>query len=129
MNDRDLETLLQKYRPADPPAELQARVDNSSHQFTNSIHEITNPPIHQLAWPWAVAAAALLAAAIGLHVTASAAVGSNVAADHDRRVDVLATALGGSQADRLLAESVVSDEDRTAAEAERQRRRLELSSQ
>jgi hypothetical protein len=56
MDDRDLERLLARYRPADPPADLRA-------------HALARAPIGDAGrtWPWAVAAAALLAISVGLH--------------------------------------------------------------
>lgn len=118
MDDRDIETLLAKYRPGEPPAGLQA-----------SIHQLTTSPTHQLTWPWAVAAAALLAIAIGLHVRAPAATDFAASADRDRRAETITAELGGSAADRLLARAVTAEEDRLSDEAEIQRRRSELTRQ
>jgi hypothetical protein len=47
----DLEDLLRRYRPADPPPGLEARI-------------FGEPRV----WPWAAAAAALLALTLGLQV-------------------------------------------------------------
>lgn len=56
MDDRDIEALLEKYRPAQPPADLRA-----------SIHQLADSAIRRSTWPWAVAAAALLAIAVAFH--------------------------------------------------------------
>jgi hypothetical protein len=58
MNDHDLEATLRRYRPVGPPADLGAHVLAARRT-----------------WPWAAAAAALLAVALG----ARAAVDSVVA--------------------------------------------------
>lgn len=60
MDDREVEALLYKYRPAGAPAGLRARINNSIHASS-----------HPLIWPWLAAAAALLAIAIVLHGTAT----------------------------------------------------------
>lgn len=59
MNDDDLERLLRGYRPAAPRAALRERVMDAG-------------PAPGRTWPWAAAAAALLAATIGLHHAAGA---------------------------------------------------------
>jgi hypothetical protein len=49
MTDPELDDLLRRYRPAGPPAELRARLIASAAPMPRT-------------WPWAAAAAALLAA-------------------------------------------------------------------
>lgn len=56
MDDREIRALLEKYRPAEPPPDLQA-----------SVHQLADSAIRRLTWPWAVAAAALLVIAVALH--------------------------------------------------------------
>jgi hypothetical protein len=56
MNDEQLEQRLRRVRPAGPSAELRARIMSA------------RPAAR--AWPWAVAAAALLALAVSLQVSA-----------------------------------------------------------
>ena len=51
-SDDDLEAALRRYRPADPSSELRARV-------------LMPPTQARRTWPWSVAAAALLAVAVG----------------------------------------------------------------
>lgn len=53
MTDPELEDLLRQYRPAAPSPELRAHVVAAL------------PAVHRT-WPWAAAAAALLAATLGL---------------------------------------------------------------
>src|SRR3954468_16206837 len=63
MQDSELEALLSRYRPADPPGGLEDRLlEQPALVFRDP-----------RTWPWAVAAAALLAVTIGLHVAALAA--------------------------------------------------------
>ncbi len=56
MDDRDLEELLRRYKPGGPPPELRARIVSTS--------------LVRRTWPWAAAAAALLALTIGVHASA-----------------------------------------------------------
>jgi hypothetical protein len=53
MTEPDVEDVLRRYRPAGPPAELRARV----------VERLL--PVGR-AWPWAIAAAVLLSATLGL---------------------------------------------------------------
>jgi len=53
--DSDLESRLRRYRPAGPAPDLRERV-------------LTRSPQVRRTWPWAVAAAALLAIAVGFGV-------------------------------------------------------------
>ena len=55
MNDEQLDDLLRHVRPAGPPPELRARILGARRS--------------PRAWPWAVAAAALLALTVGLQVS------------------------------------------------------------
>jgi len=57
-DDHDLETLLRRYQPVGPPPALRTRIVDSAVD-------------RRRAWPWAVAAAALLAATVGLHMGTS----------------------------------------------------------
>jgi hypothetical protein len=56
MNEPDVEDLLRRYRPVGPPPELRGRV------------VAPVPPVRR-AWPWAAAAAALLASVCVLQVS------------------------------------------------------------
>ena len=71
--DRELEAAMRRYRPAGPRSELRARV----------VTPRLGPP---RTWPWALAAAALLAIAVGF----SAAGGSVGAAPADETTGALA---------------------------------------
>jgi hypothetical protein len=57
MNDHDIEDLLRRHRPAGPLPALRARI-------------LSAPIRSRRVWPWAVAAAALLAAAVSLQISA-----------------------------------------------------------
>jgi hypothetical protein len=61
VNDDQLEQLLNRYRPVGPPDDWLSPITGSSN------HPIAKSP---RAWPWAIAAAALLVITIGLHVLA-----------------------------------------------------------
>jgi hypothetical protein len=54
MTDPELEDLLRRYQPAGPPAALRARILGDT------------TPVGRT-WPWAVAAAVLLATVVGTH--------------------------------------------------------------
>jgi hypothetical protein len=72
MTDPEIEDLLRRYRPAGPPPDLRGRVMTEA------------APVGRT-WPWAAAAAVLLATVVGL----------NLAAEHtydDLRQGVLQTA-------------------------------------
>lgn len=56
MTDPELDALLRRYRPAGPPPELRARV-------------VASEPPAVRAWPWAAAAAILLAAVCAMQLS------------------------------------------------------------
>lgn len=92
--------LLRKYRPVGPPADLRARI---------LVPE-------RAAWPWAVAAAALLVATLGLQLAidsmAVRAIEVTVAPfDFEARVSQLTVALGGGEDARRRATLLAVDED------------------
>jgi hypothetical protein len=94
------EDLLRKYRPVGPPGDLRARL---------LVPE-------QVAWPWAVAAAALLALTVGLHAaTGSRARGEYAALGDpfpfDLRVAMIADTLGGGEDARRRAWLLVNQEE------------------
>src|SRR4051812_36910317 len=101
MQDSELEALLNRYRPADPPDALGDR--------------LLEPPAPLLrdprTWPWAVAAAALLAVTIGLHVAALVASAPGADPLDAQRVQVVAEQIGGPGA-RVMAEDIVRQEQR-----------------
>jgi hypothetical protein len=102
-NDRDLEHLLRRFRPSDPPSGLRGR--------------IMVPERSQPAWPWAAAAAALLASAITFTLATERQAGRVDLGPDRSRVEVadLAAALGGDAAARQLAESIVLEAQLRAA--------------
>jgi hypothetical protein len=61
VNDHELEQLLNRYRPVGPPDDLFSSITGLVRSRTAGVRR---------AWPWAVAAAALLALTIGLHMSA-----------------------------------------------------------
>jgi hypothetical protein len=93
MNDRDIESLLRRYRPV-------AQISKSPN-FHISKSART--------WPWAVAAAALLAVSIGLH--AAAARGPETVSLVDgARVQAIVNELGGTPERRIMAEWIARRE-------------------
>lgn len=115
--DTKIEELLSRYRPADPRSDLWVQIS-------------TFPPsqIFKSTWPWAVAAAALLAITVGLHAAVVAAPESSLLVDA-ARVQAIVDELGGGPENRTVAESIAHreamlEQERVArtsgAEAERQ---------
>jgi hypothetical protein len=109
MQDSELEALLKKYRPVDPPHGLERR--------------IFDPPPGRIArterrtWPWAVAAAALLAITVGLHAFSISASPTRPGVVLDeQRVQAVADEIGGPNA-RVGAEHIVRQEQRADADA------------
>jgi hypothetical protein len=107
MNDRAIENLLRRYRPAGPMADLARQITKSpDRQFTKP------PPT----WPWAAVAAALLVITVGLHAAVIPPPRDNPVADADR-VRLLTEQLGASPEARAVAEWLAMLE----AQAERDR--------
>lgn len=102
MDERQVEDLLKRYRPAGPPDALRARC-------------LTPPPVARV-WPWAAAAAALLAIVVGSQAAvAGATVGANIVTapdDRDNAVAALTEAFGGDGAARRTAEQIVDQQMR-----------------
>jgi hypothetical protein len=103
--DTEIEELLNRYRPAEPPSDLWDHISTFSHS-----------QISKSSWPWAVAAAALLALTVGLHAgTFGRGVGHEYPVD-ERRVQAVADDLGGPQ-NRVMAQWIVLQEARAEREA------------
>ena len=105
------EDLLRKYRPAGPPPDLRQRVCGGESLGGAALY---GPP--RLAWPWAVAAAALLAWTIGIHLQTLALAANALGQRPDRlsvdtRVAALTEALGGSEDARRTALLLVAKEE------------------
>jgi len=109
MQDSELEALLKKYRPVDPPHGLEQRI------FDPPSGHVARP--ERRTWPWAVAAAALLAITVGLHALsiASSPARPDVILD-EQRVQAVANEIGGPNA-RVRAEYIVRQEQRADADA------------
>ena len=94
------EDLLRKYRPVGPPADLRARL---------LVPE-------RAAWPWAAAAAALLALTFGLHFATSTLDAPSTVPHEDPfgvddRIAYATAALGGSDEARRMAALIVMEEE------------------
>jgi hypothetical protein len=107
-SDDDLERLLRRYEPAPPPASLRARALGAR-------------PDARRAWPWAAAAAAMLAAIVWLH-GARARVLEQSEIDgppRSREEEALLTdMLGGSDEARAIARTIVALDDASGRDAE-----------
>jgi hypothetical protein len=95
LNDPELERLLRRFQPTDPPSGLRAR--------------IVLVPTSQPVWPWAAAAAALLASAMTFKMATEREAGRiDLGRDHSAvQVGELTAVLGGDAEARELAESIV----------------------
>lgn len=97
MQDLNIEEMLRRYRPVDPPARLRARVLSIAAR--------------QRIWPWAIAAAALLLVTVIFHRASGNAIAvARVTAGpaiSNRMTDDLTSILGGDEAARALAEAIV----------------------
>jgi hypothetical protein len=107
MNDRDLEESLLKYQPAEPAVDL-------IRQITHATDRLPAKPI----WPWAIAAAALLAVTVVLHGMSFAGSPDDSHAALQREIADVTAALGGDPLDRAVAVLIVQ---RERARAEEQR--------
>jgi hypothetical protein len=116
MHDRDIESLLRRYRPMAASHGLGDRITQSpNRQITKS----------DRTWPWAVAAAALLAISVGLHATVPPAPDTSPLVDA-QRVQAIADELGGSPESQVMAEWIVRQEARAERDAESARARASV---
>jgi len=109
MNDENLERLLRRYEPVPPSASLRARVVGTHGS--------------RRAWPWAVAAAALVVLTVGLQA-ASARLLRDVAGAvqpnaQTEEVDALATMMGDADDPGGAARQMIErrDADRALEES------------
>ena len=106
MKDDDLERLLQRYEPAAPPASLRARAIGARTEA-------------KPAWPWAVAAAALLAMTVWLHGARTllpTPAGADTPSSYGEEA-LLAEMLGGTDDARAMARTIVALDDASQREA------------
>jgi hypothetical protein len=101
IDNDDLEHLLRRYEPSAPSSSLRARVLHGS-------------PDAGRAWPWAVAAAALLATTIWLHGSRNRVLQEplidDVSSSHTEEA-LLTDMLGGGDEARRIAERIVALEE------------------
>lgn len=97
MRDSEIEDLLRRYQPVAPSPDLSARIFDGRASRT---------------WPWAAAAAALLAMTIALHAATNrlASRGVPAASEAGPTVDDLAAALGGGDEARRMAELILLEQ-------------------
>ena len=98
--DTKVEELLSRYRPTEPRTDLWDQISTFPH---SQIYK------SERAWPWAVAAAALLAISVGLHA-AVAPPPDPVPLVDGARVQAIVDDLGGSPEVRVMAESIAQRE-------------------
>lgn len=94
---QDIEDLLRRYRPVEPPAVLRQRIA---------------PVVPRPLWPWAAAAAVLLAANTAVQMASNQMVARLGTADRDvsPAIDDLAMSLGGGATAQLFAATVVANQ-------------------
>jgi len=102
VDERQVEELLKRYRPAGPP---------------NALRERCLPPSPATrVWPWAAAAAALLAITVGIKAAAADVIaGAGVVVTPDtsaRAIADLAEVFGGDAAARRVAEQIIEQQMR-----------------
>ena len=102
MHESDVEQLLRRYQPAGPPPELETRIFAPARPLRT--------------WPWATAAAALLALTAGLHVATNRLADRAVPAAAETRptVDDLTAAFGGGDEARRVAELILLEQQARA---------------
>jgi hypothetical protein len=95
----DIEQRLRRYRPVGPPRELRVRA-------------LEIQPRVARAWPWAAAAAALLAMTIGFQVAAvrphDAMAGPHASVEREAAIEELTNMLGGGDEARTAAERAIA---------------------
>lgn len=110
MDEQDVEQLLRRYRPADPPA-----------SFDERIAQLIAPPGRRepRVWPWAAAPAALLAITLGLHAGTRVAPSESFRSEPGFNEDLsaLAAEFGGAPGAHALADAMLT---REAIERKRQ---------
>ena len=101
MTDEELVRVLQRYRPAGPPAHLRTRI------------VIGSSPAAAQIWPWASAAAALLLGSLWLSASASAQIRRADVSPPDpmaAEIEQLTAILGDTDEARLIAEAIAMNE-------------------
>src|SRR5687767_8510505 len=95
MDDREIENLLRRYRPVAPPADLAGRIA---------------PP--RRTWPWAAAAALLLAVTLGARTGVDRVVTqfATVQDPTSQAVTELTQLLGGDPMARQVAELMLAEQ-------------------
>jgi hypothetical protein len=98
MDEDRVRELLDRYRPVGAPAGLRHR----------ALIGTGNTP---RTWPWAVAAAALLAASAGLHLATNRTLARVATPVDGISVDALAATMGGDEDARRAARLIVAERE------------------
>lgn len=95
MDEDKVRELLDRYRPAGPPPELRRLA--------------LRPAAPDRIWPWAAAAAVLLAATVAIHFATSDAI-RRLALPTVDTTSALAEAMGGDEEARNVARAIVAEQ-------------------
>jgi hypothetical protein len=96
MDDDKVRELLGRYRPVGPPRGLRERA-------------LAVPARPARAWPWAAAAAALLAVTLGLHAAADRSIAGVAMPMDPVSVDALTEMMGGDEEAQRAAQLIVAE--------------------
>lgn len=106
-HDAEIEELLRRYQPGAPPTDLWNQIAGlPQSQVSRSLRT----------WPWAVAAAALLTIAIGLHGAVVPAPDASPAVD-SQRAKAIEQELGPTAGSEAMAEWMARREARVRQDA------------
>ena len=97
MDDDKVWELIGRYRPVGPPDALRARA-------------LASPVPAARTWPWAAAAAALLAATVGFHTAANRAIAAVAEPADPLSMEALADLMGGTEEARRAAELIIQEQ-------------------
>jgi hypothetical protein len=115
-HDAEIEARLKRYQPAAPPSDLWIQISKSPDP------QISKSP---KTWPWAVAAAALLAITVGLHGAVIPAPDTRPAVE-TQRVEAIVEELGRAPGSQVIAEWIARREARAEQDARSTRAAVEI---
>ena len=101
MDDDKVRALLDRYQPVGPAGELRERALAGAVRAPRT-------------WPWAAAAAALLAATVGLHAATNRELARVVLPSTHDPIEALTAAIGEGEVARQAARLIVAEQEFTA---------------